>query len=203
MTIRGAESVPETYWAAPSGGPIAEFSDKPIVPPIAEDATPEGEVNWVNTELHEIASTIEALQSRLAQANSRLSSVEELEAKEIEIGRLFVDAQRFIEDYVSKVELKIHEVLTEAQAKATQILVEATQEARDIRGEAQQAAFESTSTVRELQSAIAGFTTVNAELLKELGSLNSMLSPGSNRTTAETDPPLPTVTHSTEPPDHL
>jgi DNA repair exonuclease SbcCD ATPase subunit len=195
MTIRGAESVPETHWAAQSGGPIADFGNKPIV---ADDAPPDEEVQSVNAELHEIASTIAALQSRLEKANSRLSNVEELEAKEIEIGRLFVEAQRFVENYVSRIEVKIQGVLAEAEAKARQILIEATEEARNIRENAQQAAFESTSTVRELQSAIAGFTTVNEELLKELGSLNSMLSPGNNRTAVETDPSLPTVEHPPE-----
>jgi hypothetical protein len=207
MTIRGAESVPETHWAAQSrgpvaaqsGGPVADFGDKPIVAPVAEDAPrPDREVQWVNSELHEIASTIEAMQSRLEQANSRLSNAEALEAKEFEIGRLFVEAQRFIDNYLSKIEIKIHEVLSEAEAQARQILVEASEEARDIRAEAQQDAFESISTVRELQSAIAGFTTVNAELLKELGTLNGMLSPASYRTRVETDPSLPTVAPPSE-----
>lgn len=190
--------VPETQWGSPSGRSIADFGDSPIVSSVAEDAPPERAVQWVNPELREIASTIEELQSRLEQANARLSRAEELEAKEVEIGRLFVEAQNFIETYVSKIEAKIHEVLSEAEAKARQILVEATEEAREIRGEAQQAAFESTSTIGELQSAIAGFTTVNAELLKELGTLNSMLSPGSKRTAGRSDPQLPSIVHSTE-----
>jgi len=147
------------------------------------------EAQWVNTELHAIASTITELQSRLEQANARLSSVEKVESTEYEIGRLFVEAQRFSEASLSKLELKVHEVLVAAEAKARQILTEATEEAQEIRREAQQAAFASTATVRELQSAIAGFTTVNAELLKELGTLNGMLSPKSDQGVDEVDAP--------------
>jgi hypothetical protein len=210
MTIRSAESVfgamPETQCGTPSGGPIPDKTHEPyVVPVVAKDAQPESEAKWVNTELNEIATTIEQLQGRLDQANSRLSKVEQVEAEEVEIGRLFVESQQFIEAYLSKIEAKIHEVMSEAEGKARQILAEATEEAQAIRGEAQRVAFASTNTVRELQSAIAGFTTVNAELLKELGALNGMLSPGNPRTAvdfapplATSDPTLPTGVHSTE-----
>ena len=146
------------------------------------------EVEWVNTELHTIASTIEELQSRLEEANTRLASASNVETTEIEIGRLFVEAQRFSEASLSKLDVTIHEILREAEAKARQILAEATEEAHEIRRQAQEAAFASTRTARELQSAIAGFTTVNNELLKELGSLNSMLTPASERGLTELEP---------------
>ncbi len=153
-------------------------------------------MQWVNTELHSIASTIEELQSRLEEANSRLNSVEKVETTEVEIGRLFVEAQRFSDAWLSKLELKIHEVLGEAEAKAQQILNEATEEAQEIRRSAQQAAFASTRTVRELQAAIVGFTTVNSELLKELGTLNNMITTGDDR--ARLDPPSQAELHSKE-----
>jgi prefoldin subunit 5 len=146
------------------------------------------EVEWTNAELHSIASTIEELQRRLESANTRLTSVAKVETTEIEIGRLFVEAQRFSEDSLSKLEFQIHEILCAAQDKAKQILTEATEEALEIRRQAQEAAFMSTRTARELQSAIAGFTTVNNGLVKELGALNSMLTSGSERGMAEIDP---------------
>ncbi len=89
---------------------------------------------------------------------------------------------------MSKLELQIHQILREAEAKAIQILTEATQEAREIRRQAQQAEFASTSTARELQLAIAGFTTVNQELIKELGALNTILTPANDPGMAEIDP---------------
>jgi prefoldin subunit 5 len=145
------------------------------------------EVEWTNAELHSIAGTIEELQRRLEQANSRLSTVATVENTEFEIGRLFVEAQRFSEESLSKLELRIHTILCAAEDKAKEILTEATKEALAIRQEAQEAAFVSTKTARELQAAIAGFTTVNNELVKELGALNSMLTPGSDRGIGELD----------------
>jgi len=150
--------------------------------------TPETDVEWTNAELHSIASTIEELQRRLEVANTRLSSVATVEATELEIGRLFVEAQRFSEESLSKLERQIHEVLCAAEDKAKEILTEATEEALEIRRKAQEAALMSTRTARELQSAIAGFTTVNNELIKELGALNSMLTPASEREKNEIDP---------------
>ena len=62
-----------------------------------------------------------------------------METTEVEIGRLFVEAQRFSEDSLSKLEFEIYEILREVEAKAKQILAEATQEAHEIRRQAQHA----------------------------------------------------------------
>lgn len=143
-------------------------------------------VEWTNPELQSIATTIETLQRRLEAANSQLSAAN-VEVTESEIGRLFVEAQRFSEESLSRLELQIHEILCAAEYKAKAILTEATQEAIEIRRQAQEAAFLSTKTAQELQSAIAGFTTVNNELVKELGALNSMLTPASERGMTQID----------------
>ena len=154
---------------------------------------PGTEVECANTELHAIASTIEELRSRLTEANFRLDSAAEVETTEFEIGRLFVEAQQFSEASLSRLELQIHAILREAEAKARQILNEATEEAHEIRQHAQQAAFASTRTASEPQSAIAHFTAVNHELLKELGALNAMLAPDNERgmTEIELSPGVP------------
>ncbi len=144
-------------------------------------ANPGAGVEWTNTELQSIAATIEDLQRRLETANSQLSTAADVETTESEIGRLFVAAQRFSEESLSRLELQVHEILCAAEEKAKAILTEATQDAIEIRRQAQEAAFLSTKTAQELQSAIAGFTTVNNELVKELGALNSMLTPSSER----------------------
>jgi cell division septum initiation protein DivIVA len=175
------EPPPDTHPDMPTPGPGKHLA----APESDETAAPAGEVEWVNTELRTIASTIEELQGRLEEANTRLATASVVETTEFEIGRLFVEAQRFSEESLSKLDLKIHEILCEAEAKAKEILAEATEEAHEIRRQAQQAAFGSTRTARELQSAIAGFTTVNNELLRELGALNSMLTPASERGTSE------------------
>ena len=180
--------VPERASDARPDAPISEIANHWNADAGEETSESGTEVEWANAELHSIASTIEELQSRLAQANTRLDSAAKVETTEFEIGRLFVEAQRFSEASLSKLELQIHEILREAEAKARQILTEATVEAHEIRQQAQQAAFASTMTAQELQGAIAGFTAVNGELLKELGALNSMLSPANERGITEIDP---------------
>jgi hypothetical protein len=167
---------------------VSDLGNHRTAPESDQAKTPASEVEWVNTELHTIATTIEQLQGRLEEANTRLATASRVETTEFEIGRLFVEAQRFSEASLSNLDLKIHEILCEAEAKAKQILTEATEEAHEIRRQAQQAAFASTRTAQELQSAIAGFTTVNNELLKELGALNSMFTPASERGMTEIEP---------------
>jgi hypothetical protein len=167
--------------------PNSDTADHVLAAATDEVDTPGTDVEWANSELHS-PGTIEELQRRLEVANTRLSSAAVVETTEFEIGRLFVEAQRFSEDALSKLELQIHEILCAAEAKGKEILVEATEEALEIRRQAQEAAFASTTTARELQSAIVGFTTVNNELVKELGVLNSMLAPANEREVTEIDP---------------
>ena len=181
--------VPDRPRDARPDAPISDIANHRDAEAAEAAQAPGTEVEWANSELLTIASTIEELQGRLEQANSRLAGVAKVETTEVEIGRLFVEAQRFSEASLSDLELKIHEILCEVEAKAKQILTEATEEAHEIRREAQQAAFTSTRTARELQSAITGFTAVNSELLKELGALNNMLTPANDRGMTEIDPP--------------
>jgi chromosome segregation ATPase len=170
--------VPGPQWGILPDAPIEDIAEHRSASDKSQPA-PGAEVQWANSELSTIAETIEDLQNRLEQANSSLNSATAVESTEVEIGRLFVEAQRFSEDSLAKLEERVHEILSEAQAKAEQIVGEANEEAQEIRQQAQQAAFASTQTVRDLQAAIAGFTSVNAELLRELGTLNGMLTPGS------------------------
>jgi hypothetical protein len=184
------QAVVDTY----AGAQISSITDHQSPEAAVDDPrTPGSDVEWSNAELHSIASTIEELQQRLVDANSRLSTASQVETTEFEIGRLFVEAQRFSEESLSNLEQQINDILNAAEAKAVQILDEATEEALEIRRQAQAAAVESTKTARELQVAIVGFTTINNELVKELGALNSMLSPGSEpgndgRTSGSTSP---------------
>lgn len=137
-------------------------------------------VESTSSELGAIAGAIEELQSRLAQANDQLHQVAVVQTTEYEIGRLFVEAQRFSEASLSKLEMRIQEILVEAEAKAAEILREATEEAVEIRRQAQQSSVIPNHTAQELQSAIVGFASVNSELVKELSVLNDMLTPSAD-----------------------
>jgi hypothetical protein len=141
---------------------------------------------WASDELQSIANIIEELQNRLAVANEQLGSVAKIETTEVEIGRLFVEAQRFSETTLANLEYQVHEILHEVEAKAAQILTEATSEAQEIRRQAEQAATASAKTARELHDAIAGFAAINNEFVKELGGLNAKLLPGDDQRSSET-----------------
>ena len=113
-------------------------------------------VEWTNTELQSIATTIEDFSADSRWRTGEPSTSANVEASESEIGRLFVEAQRFSEESLSKLELEIHEILCAAEDKARAILTEATHEAIEIRRQAQEAAFLSTKTAQELQSPMPG-----------------------------------------------
>ena len=74
-------------------------------------------VESASSELGSIAGAIESLQNRLAQAQDQLNNVAAVQTTEFEIGRLFVEAQRFSEASLSKLEIQIQEILIEAEAK--------------------------------------------------------------------------------------
>jgi cell division septum initiation protein DivIVA len=145
--------------------------------PVRHDAA----VESASSEIGAIAGAIEELQSRLERANEQLGQVAAVQTTEFEIGRLFMEAQRFSEATLSRLEMQIQEILVEAEAKAAEILREAHEDAERIRSEAQQSSFIPARTAQELQSAIAGFASVNNELIRELTALNAMLAPSNNR----------------------
>jgi cell division septum initiation protein DivIVA len=129
-----------------------------------------------NSEIGAIAGAIEDLQNRLERAHEQIGQVTAVRTTEYEIGRLFIEAQKFSEASLSRLEVQVQEILVEAEAKATQILLEATEEAQEIRRQAHQASVIPDRTAQELQDAIRGFVNVNSELVRELNSLNGMLS---------------------------
>ena len=148
-----------------------------LVPQIANGDAPAAADTSSDAEISSIAKAIEELQDRLERANSRLGQAHAVRTTELEIGRLFVEAQRFSEASISRLEQQIQVILAEAESKATQILREATEEAHEIRRKAQESAFVSARAAKDLQSAIAGFTVVNSALVNELTALNNMLTP--------------------------
>jgi chromosome segregation ATPase len=135
------------------------------------------DVGPTNAEIHSIATAIEELQIRLERANGQLGQATAVRTTELEIGRLFVEAQRFSEKSLTKLEQQIQEILVEAESKAIQILREATEDAHEIRRQAQESASISARAAQELQAAISGFTVVNSALVNELTALNTMLTP--------------------------
>ncbi len=136
-------------------------------------------------EIQHIASAIEELQGRLSRANDQLSQVAAMQTTEIEIGRLFVEAQRFSEASLARLEVQVQEIVLEAEAKAAEIVQEATEEAHEIRRQAQQRGSNLPGeTAQELKTVIGAFASVNGELIKQINALNTMLTPLVDRRTA-------------------
>ncbi len=157
---------------APSPGP--ERTDGTV-------ATESAAVESASAEIEFVTSAIEDLQSRLERANSQMNQVTAVRATEREIGLLFVEAQKFTEAALAKLEGQIHQILDQAEAKAAEIVREAQEEAEEVRRQAQNASVLPAEKAHELQAAIRGFSSINGELVKELSALNTMLSPPSER----------------------
>jgi cell division septum initiation protein DivIVA len=143
-------------------------------------------VESANAEIEAVSSAIKELQERLDRANDQMGQVAAVRTTEIEIGRLFVEAQKFTDAALSNLEQQVLAILHRADAKAQEIVREATEEANEIRRQAQESLAIPAQTAQDLQAAIAGFSDVNSELIKELGVLNAMLTP---RTRSEIDSP--------------
>ena len=144
-------------------------------------ATESAAVESASAEIEFVTGAIEDLQSRLERATTQMNQVTAVRATEREIGLLFVEAQKFTEAALAKLEGQIHQILDQAEAKAAEIVREAQQEAEEVRRQAQSTTLFPAEKVHELHAAIRGFSTSNGELVKELSALNTMLSPASER----------------------
>jgi DNA repair exonuclease SbcCD ATPase subunit len=184
------------------------YGSTPYPPPNGYDAHPDpsifayatgpgmlesNDVDSAGDEIRQIANAIEELQGRLERANEQLSHATAVQTTEIEIGRLFVEAQRFSEASLSKLEMQVHEIVLEAEAKAAEIIREATEEAQEIRRQAQQGSSVGAGTAQELKTVIGAFASVNGELIKELNALNAMLTPLVDRRSASFAQPPSTM----------
>jgi hypothetical protein len=173
--VFGAASSPQADYPPRNGTSVGQRSVK------------NGAVESGGTEIGAITEAIEELQARLDRAHEQLDQAKAVRTTELEIDRLFVEAQRFSEASLQRLDMRVQEILVEAEAKATQILREATEEAQKIHRQAQQAPPIPTRTAQEVQSAIVSFTRLNSEFLKELNALNGMLTPSVDDTSSSAD----------------
>ena len=167
-----------------AGGTVAAEAAAPSPGPASTGgtvATESAAVETASAEIEFVTSAIEDLQSRLERANTQMNQVTAVRATEREIGLLFVEAQKFTEAALAKLEGQIHQILDQAEAKAAQIVREAQEEAEEVRRQAESASVFPAEKAQELQAAIRGFSSINGELVKELSALNTMLSPPSER----------------------
>ena len=161
----------------------------PPYPSAYRDPTPQevresDDVESAEAEIKQIASAIAELQGRLERANDQLSQAAAVQTTEIEISRMFEEAQRFSEASLSRLEMQVQEIVLEAEAKAAEIVREATEEAQEIRRRARHGTSMGVGTDQELKAVISAFASVNSQLIKELNALNAMLAPLVDRRSA-------------------
>lgn len=168
---------PATPPSDSSAGPEAGRRHLGLAAPVEESVDQSASVDSAREEIASVADAVAALQHRLEHANEHLRQVNAVRATELEIGRLFVEAQRFAEAYLIRLEDQVQEILAKAEAKAAQILREATQEAQELRQGAGQTAHMPALTVQKVQAAIAGMAGTHSDLMTELYTLNAMLAP--------------------------
>jgi cell division septum initiation protein DivIVA len=134
-------------------------------------------VESASSELEFVSGALKELQERLDRANDQMVHVAAVRTTEVEIGRLFVEAQRFTDASLANLEEQVHSILKQAEEKADEIIREAHEEAEEIRRGAQASSAIPIETARCLRDAIAGFSHINGELVKELEALNAILAP--------------------------
>jgi hypothetical protein len=188
--VSDVRSLPESQTFFP---PASSFDPERAGGTVAAESPPDPEctagavaaesaaVELASAEIEFVTGAIEDLQSRLERATTQMNQVTAVRATEREIGLLFVEAQKFTEAALAKLEGQIHQILDQAEAKAAEIVREAQQEAEEVRRQAQSTLLFPAEKVHELHAAIRGFSTSNGELVKELSALNTMLSPASER----------------------
>ncbi len=168
--------------------------DEPMYPAAPDAAADDdGTVDAVAAEFSEMSRAIEELRERLDLASSKMEHVAVVRTSELEIGRLFVQAQEFTDAALGQAEQRARQAIAEAEAEATRILEEARREAEAIVEEARQQAALPPEAVGRLDSTIAGFIEINRELIEELVYLRGSYNPAGGALGAGAAQALPTA----------
>ena len=109
------------------------MSATPVPPEPGDTPAADMALASASAELKVVSEAIEELHSRLERANAQMNQVTVVRTTELEIGRLFMEAQRFTDTALAKLEHQIQEILSEASARAQEIVHAAEHEAEEIR----------------------------------------------------------------------
>lgn len=118
---------------------------------------------------------------------------------EIEVGRLFVRAQEFIDNTALEAREQANEIVRRAQMEAARIVDSAHQQARDIVREASCVPGVATDTLRQLDWTLDSFLRSNSELSREIAGLRANLQAASVRQPATGSPYLAPSSYPPEP----
>ena len=123
------------------------------------------------------AATIEGLRRELQEASTWVERVNNVAAKEAEIGRVIMQAQEFAKRAARQAEQRSRQFLAEAEEEAAKIVNAARAHALAIIQEAQRAPSLPPDEASRLQEALQLFSRTNTELMRELRLLSEALVP--------------------------
>jgi len=154
----------------------------------------------VNTALSSVASVMETLTTQLVDLTKVFARTKTMRATEEEIGRLFVEAQGYVDRSLEDARRRADGIVESARFEAAEIVAEAKREAAEIVAAAKRPASTLPPDLAvRLASTIDVFHQANAALQHELSGLRATFAPPA--TEAAAPPPDPgTAVHDVPPP---
>ena len=131
------------------------------------------------------AGAIEGLRDVLDRLNSSVARAQEERSTEVRLGQLFTRAQDFVDGALADAREQAKKILQDAEAEAFMIVSASKAEAERVLEEARHQATRDTRALEQLDSTIATFNRVNAELVAELSSLQQALVVGDSEKAAD------------------
>jgi len=128
--------------------------------------------------LGEIASTMNDLTDRIEQAADAIQKAMVVGASGLEIARLFVRAQQFIDRAIREAQREASRVLADAHAEAERIVAQERQHTRELLEQIPLSGLLPVEAVQRVAHSIDTFTRSNSELTEELTQLRSEQAPG-------------------------
>lgn len=164
---------PHPQWSWPHQAPPAALPDLQVVTHHDEAVTHQ----HGNDTLESIADTvsyaaraIDGLRDVLAKLDESITRSQADAQAELQIGRLFADAQQYIDDVTAQAQARARQVVADAEREAATIVAAGAAEAQRLRDEAARVQVPSSEVMRQLRAAITGFSKVNQDLVDELTS---------------------------------
>jgi cell division septum initiation protein DivIVA len=123
--------------------------------------------------LGEIALTMNDLTDRIEQAADAIQKAMVVGASGLEIARLFVRAQQFIDRAIREAQREASRVLADAHAEAERIVAEERRHTRELLEQIPLSGLLPAEAVQQVARSIDTFTQSNSELTEELTQLRS------------------------------
>jgi len=122
-----------------------------------------------------LSSVVEELKGRVDQAATLVKQAMEANSLELQMGRVFVRAQGYIDNAVADAKRDADEIIADARKSASRIIAEARQQAQAMIEEARNSPPFPVEVIQNLDRTIQSFQRANVNLNQELSQLNAFL----------------------------